>query len=135
MTEPCSNNVTKYNALLIGLQLAHEMGVRYLEAYGDSKLIVNRLKASMRSITKTWYLIIMRSSKWLIYLMAFTSVMCLDPRSLGPMTLAALATTLALPVETKYHLRVATRHLVCSKHMLRTKKIYNISTDLEPRDW
>jgi len=44
LTELCSNNVAEYNALLIGLQLAHEMGVRYLEAYGDSKLIVNQVK-------------------------------------------------------------------------------------------
>jgi len=44
LMEPCSNNVAKYNALLIGLQLAHEMGVRYLEAYGDSKMIVNQVK-------------------------------------------------------------------------------------------
>ena len=33
LTESCSNNVAEYNALLIGLQLAHGMGVRYLEAY------------------------------------------------------------------------------------------------------
>jgi len=44
LTEPCSNNVADYNALLIGLQLAHEMGVRYLETYGYSKLIVNQVK-------------------------------------------------------------------------------------------
>ena len=35
LIDPCSNNVAEYNALFIGLQLAHEMGVRYLEAYGD----------------------------------------------------------------------------------------------------
>jgi len=44
LTEPCSNNVVKYNTLIIGLQLAYEIGVRYLEAYGDSKLIVNQVK-------------------------------------------------------------------------------------------
>jgi len=44
LTETCSNIAAEYNALLIGLQLAHEMGVRYLEAYGDSKLIVNQIK-------------------------------------------------------------------------------------------
>jgi len=49
--------------------------------------------------------------------------------------LAALATTLALPVDTEYHLTVTTRHLVCSKHMLRTREVYNVSTDLEPKDW
>ena len=31
-TEPCSSIVAEYNALHIGLQLAHEMGVHYLEA-------------------------------------------------------------------------------------------------------
>jgi len=44
LTTPYSNNVVEYNALLIGLQLTHEMGVCYLEAYGDSKLIVNQVK-------------------------------------------------------------------------------------------
>jgi len=40
-TEPCSNNVVEYNALLIGMQLVEEIGVKHLEAHGDSKLIVN----------------------------------------------------------------------------------------------
>jgi len=44
LTEPYSNNVTEYNALLIGLQLAQQMGVWYLEAYGDSKLIISQVK-------------------------------------------------------------------------------------------
>jgi len=44
LSTPSSNNVAEYNALLIGLQLAHEMRVRYLEAYGDSNLIVNQVK-------------------------------------------------------------------------------------------
>src|SRR5436189_3812392 len=44
LTEPCSNNVAEYNALLIGLQLAHRLGVRKLQAYGDSELIVNQLR-------------------------------------------------------------------------------------------
>ena len=44
LTESCSNNVAEYNALLIGLQLTHRMGVRYLEVYGNSKLIINQVK-------------------------------------------------------------------------------------------
>ena len=48
LTESCSNNVAEYNALLISLQLAHKMVVRYLEAYGDSKLIVNKVKGRIR---------------------------------------------------------------------------------------
>src|SRR3954464_8106873 len=43
LIEPCTNNVAEYNALLICLQLAHQLGVRNLQAYGDSELIVNQL--------------------------------------------------------------------------------------------
>ena len=49
--------------------------------------------------------------------------------------LAALTATLALPIDTTYHLTVATRHLVCLKHVLKTKEVHSISTDFEPRDW
>ena len=41
LIEPCSNNITKYNAFLIGMQLAEEIGVKNLKACGDSKLIIN----------------------------------------------------------------------------------------------
>ena len=41
LTEPCTNNVAEYNALLIGLQLAHQLEVRNLQAYGDSELVIN----------------------------------------------------------------------------------------------
>ena len=44
LTEPCSNNVAEYNALLIGMQLADEIGVKNLEAYSDCKLIVNQVR-------------------------------------------------------------------------------------------
>jgi len=40
----CSNNVAEYNTLLISLHLARQMGIQYLEAYSDSKLIVNQIK-------------------------------------------------------------------------------------------
>jgi len=84
LMEPCSNNVVDYNALLISLQLAHEMVVRYLEAYGDSKLIVNQDKGEYEIRRKVLYFITMQASKWLIHLMAFTSVMYLDSKILRP---------------------------------------------------
>jgi len=49
--------------------------------------------------------------------------------------LAALAATLALPIDTKYQLTVAARHLICPKHVLKIKEVYSVSTDFEPRDW
>src|ERR1051325_1222175 len=41
--ESCSNNVAEYQALIIGLQMALDLGVVYLEAYGDSKLVINQV--------------------------------------------------------------------------------------------
>src|SRR5438270_12436998 len=44
LTKPCTNNFAEYNALLIGLQLAHQLEVRNLQAYGDSELVINQLR-------------------------------------------------------------------------------------------
>ena len=41
LTERCSNNMAEYNALLTEKQIAEEIGVKHLKAYGDSKLLVN----------------------------------------------------------------------------------------------
>ena len=49
--------------------------------------------------------------------------------------LAKLAATLALPIDTTYHLTVATRCLVCPKHVLETNEVYVTSIGFEPRDW
>ncbi|KAJ8644666.1 hypothetical protein MRB53_006414 [Persea americana] len=43
LLEPCSNNAAKYQALIIGLELAFESGITMLEAFGDSQLIVNQI--------------------------------------------------------------------------------------------
>ncbi|KAM1855460.1 hypothetical protein ACFX14_005802 [Malus domestica] len=41
--ELCSNNVAEYQALIIRLQMAINMGITALEIFGDSKLIINQL--------------------------------------------------------------------------------------------
>ncbi|XP_020263163.1 uncharacterized protein LOC109839145 [Asparagus officinalis] len=43
IAKPCTNNVTEYNALLIGLDFAKEFGAKHLEAFGDSQLIVRQM--------------------------------------------------------------------------------------------
>ncbi|ONK57953.1 uncharacterized protein A4U43_C09F6000 [Asparagus officinalis] len=48
LTELYSNNMAEYNALLIGLDMAKELGVKHLEAYGDSQLIVSQLKGEYK---------------------------------------------------------------------------------------
>jgi ribonuclease HI len=39
-----TNNVVKYEALLLGLELANEMGIKFLEFFGDSELIIFQVK-------------------------------------------------------------------------------------------
>jgi len=53
LTESCSNNVAEYNALLIGIQIVDEIGVKNLEVYDDSKLIVTKFAGSTKSDMKT----------------------------------------------------------------------------------
>ena len=44
LTELRFNNVAKNNALLIEVQIDDEIGVKNLEAYSDSKFIVNQVR-------------------------------------------------------------------------------------------
>jgi len=44
LMESCSNNIVEYNALLIGMQLAEEIGVVHLAAHGESNLIANQVR-------------------------------------------------------------------------------------------
>ena len=43
LSELYSNNVAEYQALIIGLQIAIEMGISQLEIFRDSKLIINQI--------------------------------------------------------------------------------------------
>jgi len=135
LTEPCSNNVVEYNALLIGLQLAHEMGVHYLEAYGDPKLIVNQVKGQYEvrheDLVPYYHAVIKMANLFDGFYIGHVS----RSQNTRVDTLAALASTLALPIDTTYHLIVATRHLICPKHVLETKEVHVTSINFKPRDW
>ena len=39
--ELCSNNVVEYQVLVISLQMASEFDIKYVEVFGDSKLVIN----------------------------------------------------------------------------------------------
>ncbi|KAM1172911.1 hypothetical protein ACFX2G_023441 [Malus domestica] len=43
LSELCSNNIAEYQALIIGFQMAINMGITTLEVFGNSKLIINQL--------------------------------------------------------------------------------------------
>jgi ribonuclease HI len=39
----CTTNKNKYEALLFGYQILHDMGVKYVEAYNDSLLVMQQV--------------------------------------------------------------------------------------------
>ena len=41
---PCTNNIVEYEALLLGLRLAHKHGIKYLCVIGDNELVVCRVR-------------------------------------------------------------------------------------------
>ncbi|KAL2944011.1 Gypsy retrotransposon integrase-like protein 1 [Bienertia sinuspersici] len=43
LTHQCSNNVAEYQALILGLEMAKEMGICDVDIYGDSKLVIHQL--------------------------------------------------------------------------------------------
>ena len=117
-----SNNVTEYNALLISLQLAHGMGVRYLETYGDSKLIINQVKGEYevhhRDLVPYYHAVIKMANLFDGFYIGHMS----RSQNTKADALAALAATLALPIDTMYHLTVANRHLVSLNMCWKPKK-------------
>jgi ribonuclease HI len=46
----CTNNQVEYKALLHGLRLLSDMGVKDVEAFGDSMLIVQRVKGESQCL-------------------------------------------------------------------------------------
>ena len=43
MEEECTNNQVEYEALLFGLEFLQSMGVKHVEAYGDSLLVMQQV--------------------------------------------------------------------------------------------
>jgi len=110
-----SSNVAEYNALLISLQLAQQMGVQYLEAYGDFKLIINQVNGEYEvcheDLIPYHHATIQLINTFEGFYISHVSRL----QNIKADALAALATTLALPADTSYYLTVATRHLFCPK--------------------
>jgi len=111
------------------------MGVRHLEVYCDSKLIVNQVKGEYK----------VRHEDLVPYHLAVIKMAnSFDSFYIGHVSrfqntkadaLAALAATLALSIDATYHPLVAARRLFCPKHVLKTNEVHATSTGFEPRDW
>jgi len=129
LTTPCSDNVAEYNPARF------RNGVRYLEAYGDSKLIVNQVKGEYEvrheDLVPYFHAIIEMANSFDGFYIVHVSRLQITKAD----TLAALAAMLALPIDTTYHLTVAARCFFCLKYVLETNEVHATSTGFEPRDW
>jgi len=111
------------------------MGVHYLKAYGDSKLIINQVKREYEvhhgDLVPYDHAVIKMDNSFDGFYIGHVS----RSQNTRADALATLAITLALPIDTTYHLTVTTRHLVCLEHVLKTKEVHSMSMDFELRDW
>jgi len=134
LTPPYSNNVSEYNVLLIGLQLAYEMGVRYLEAYGNSKLIVKQVKGEYEvrheDLVPCYHVVIEMANSFDGFYISHVSRL----QNTKADALAALAATITLPIDTIYHLTVPARCLFYPKYALEANEVHATSIGFEPRD-
>jgi ribonuclease HI len=132
--------VAEYNALLIGMQLAEEIGVKYLEAYGDSQLIVNQVRGEYEVRNED----LIPYHKVAVKLAEKFKDIFLDhvPRRQNAHAdaLASLVASLAVPARATEKVLVASRDLYCPKFSLQKieniaddKEILEISTGPEPR--
>jgi len=111
------------------------MRVQYLEAYGDSKLIINQVKGEYEvhheDLIPYHHAAIQLANIFEGFYISHVSRL----QNTKADALAALAATLALLADTSYHLMVSTRHLFCPKYDLEVSKVHTTSTNFEPRDW
>ena len=49
---PCTNNIAKYEALLLGLRIAHKHGIKCLHVIGDFELVISQVRNTYVSKNK-----------------------------------------------------------------------------------
>ncbi|XP_020263021.1 uncharacterized protein LOC109838999 [Asparagus officinalis] len=135
LIEPFSNNVAEYNALLIGLSFAKELGVEYLEGFGDSQLIINQVRREYE----------VKNQDMIPYHKAAIEVAksfedffieyipCLQ--NAYAYALAILAVSIAQPPEIEQVVTVRTHQLFIPECTLDTDEVHATRIKLEPRDW
>ncbi|KAJ6839122.1 uncharacterized protein M6B38_316615 [Iris pallida] len=135
LNEPCSNNVTEYNALLISLQVAKQLDIEFLEAYGDSQLIVNQVRGTYEvrnpDLIPYHQVVIELVLSFKGFFIEFV------PRSqnLEADALASLAADLAVPIRRQNTIILLDRDLFCVKNNLYIEQSYITESSSQQRDW
>ncbi|XP_074296967.1 uncharacterized protein LOC141627634 [Silene latifolia] len=117
LTQLCTNNMAEYQALILGLQMAIEIGVRDMDIYGDSKLVVNQV-LSEYEVKKDDLIPYHQQALQLLNQLDDIQVGHV-PRSANKLAdaLANLAATLALGAEESMKVPVCNRWVVSSRRI------------------
>ncbi|XP_020250069.1 uncharacterized protein LOC109827477 [Asparagus officinalis] len=134
LTDPCSNNVAEYNALLISLDIAKQLGVKHLEVYGDSQIIVNQVKCEYKVrnedlIPYHTAAIALANSFESFYIDYIPHL-----KNTYADALTSLAATLALPERATQQITMTNRQLFRPKYALQINTVDESPEPLEPRD-
>jgi len=145
LTEPCSNNITEYNALLIRMQIANEIAIKNLEACGNSMLIVNQIhgeyKVKHEDLVPYQNATIHMAEKFRNFYIDHVP----RQQNVHADALASHATSLALSGRAAEKILIYSHDLYCLKLVLeddqtptgdlQVKKALETSAGLEFRDW
>ncbi|XP_020243079.1 uncharacterized protein LOC109821302 [Asparagus officinalis] len=134
LIEPCTNNVTEYNALLIGLELARELEIKHLEAYGDSQLIVRQMMEEYEVRNDDLIPLHKAATKLVESFKNFYIEHVLCSKNTHADALASLSTNLAQPLETTQCVTIASRRLFRPEDVLEANATHQAPDQLDPKD-
>ncbi|XP_074298270.1 uncharacterized protein LOC141629112 [Silene latifolia] len=133
LTQLCTNNMAEYQALILGLQMAIEIGVRDMDIYEDSKLVINQILGEFE--VKKEDLIPYHQQALQLLNQLYDIHVGHVPRSANKLAdvLANLAATLALGAEESMKVPVCNRWVVSSlegeENVDTTNMIYVYTVD------
>ncbi|XP_020245329.1 uncharacterized protein LOC109823455 [Asparagus officinalis] len=125
----------KYNALLIGLELARELEIKHLKAYGDSQLIVRQMTGEYEVRNDDLIPLHKAAIKLVESFESFHLEHMLRSKNTHADALASLAGNLAQPLGTTQHVAIASRRLFLPEDVLEVNVTHHILGQLDSKDW
>ena len=71
---PSSNNLAEYEALINGLRITIDLGIRWLDVRGDSQLVIDQVMKNQAATMPTWLRITKKSASWRTSSMVSSSI-------------------------------------------------------------
>jgi ribonuclease HI len=112
LTSAVSNNAAEYEALIIGLEIAYNMGLNTLHVYGDSQLVINQLLGTY-AVKKEGLVPYFRKAKELMTMFADIKIQhVIRNQNEKADALASLAASLALGLNQTIDIHVEERRVL-----------------------